>query len=30
VARQVKAGIDIVNDGEYGKSSQANYVTRSS
>jgi 5-methyltetrahydropteroyltriglutamate--homocysteine methyltransferase len=26
VARQVQAGIDIVNDGEYGKSSWANYV----
>jgi 5-methyltetrahydropteroyltriglutamate--homocysteine methyltransferase len=26
VARQVEAGIDIVNDGEYGKSSWANYV----
>jgi len=26
VARQVAAGIDIVNDGEYGKSSWANYV----
>jgi 5-methyltetrahydropteroyltriglutamate--homocysteine methyltransferase len=26
VQRQVQAGIDIVNDGEYGKSSWANYV----
>ena len=26
VKRQVKAGIDVVNDGEYGKSSWANYV----
>ena len=26
VARQAAAGIDIVNDGEYGKSSWANYV----
>ena len=26
VQRQAKAGIDIVNDGEYGKSSWANYV----
>ena len=26
VARQVAAGIDIVNDGEYGKSSWSNYV----
>ena len=26
VARQVAVGIDIVNDGEYGKSSWANYV----
>ena len=26
VARQARAGIDIVNDGEYGKSSWANYV----
>jgi 5-methyltetrahydropteroyltriglutamate--homocysteine methyltransferase len=26
VRRQVEAGIDIVNDGEYGKSSWANYV----
>jgi len=26
VSRQAKAGIDIVNDGEYGKSSWANYV----
>jgi 5-methyltetrahydropteroyltriglutamate--homocysteine methyltransferase len=26
VARQVEAGIDIINDGEYGKSSWANYV----
>ena len=26
VKRQVEAGIDIVNDGEYGKSSWANYV----
>jgi 5-methyltetrahydropteroyltriglutamate--homocysteine methyltransferase len=26
VGRQVEAGIDIVNDGEYGKSSWANYV----
>jgi 5-methyltetrahydropteroyltriglutamate--homocysteine methyltransferase len=26
VARQAQAGIDIVNDGEYGKSSWANYV----
>ena len=26
VARQALAGIDIVNDGEYGKSSWANYV----
>ncbi|MDH4190587.1 MAG: cobalamin-independent methionine synthase II family protein [Betaproteobacteria bacterium] len=26
VARQVKAGIDVVNDGEYGKSGWANYV----
>ncbi|HEY7449588.1 MAG TPA: cobalamin-independent methionine synthase II family protein [Vicinamibacterales bacterium] len=26
VAQQVAAGIDIVNDGEYGKSSWANYV----
>jgi 5-methyltetrahydropteroyltriglutamate--homocysteine methyltransferase len=26
VAQQAKAGIDIVNDGEYGKSSWANYV----
>lgn len=26
VAQQVQAGIDIVNDGEYGKSSWANYV----
>ena len=26
VQRQVEAGIDIVNDGEYGKSSWANYV----
>jgi 5-methyltetrahydropteroyltriglutamate--homocysteine methyltransferase len=26
VRRQVEAGVDIVNDGEYGKSSWANYV----
>ena len=26
VARQVQTGVDIVNDGEYGKSSWANYV----
>ena len=26
VAAQAQAGIDIVNDGEYGKSSWANYV----
>jgi 5-methyltetrahydropteroyltriglutamate--homocysteine methyltransferase len=26
VARQLSAGVDIVNDGEYGKSSWANYV----
>jgi 5-methyltetrahydropteroyltriglutamate--homocysteine methyltransferase len=26
VARQAKAGIDIVNDGEYGKSGWANYI----
>ena len=26
VARQARAGIDVVNDGEYGKSSWANYV----
>jgi 5-methyltetrahydropteroyltriglutamate--homocysteine methyltransferase len=26
VERQVEAGVDIVNDGEYGKSSWANYV----
>ncbi|HLB43954.1 MAG TPA: cobalamin-independent methionine synthase II family protein [Candidatus Limnocylindrales bacterium] len=26
VARQAQAGLDIVNDGEYGKSSWANYV----
>jgi 5-methyltetrahydropteroyltriglutamate--homocysteine methyltransferase len=26
VARQIEAGLDIVNDGEYGKSSWANYV----
>jgi 5-methyltetrahydropteroyltriglutamate--homocysteine methyltransferase len=26
VARQAQAGVDIVNDGEYGKSSWANYV----
>ena len=26
VRRQIAAGIDIVNDGEYGKSSWANYV----
>ena len=26
VRRQVDAGVDIVNDGEYGKSSWANYV----
>jgi 5-methyltetrahydropteroyltriglutamate--homocysteine methyltransferase len=26
VRRQVEAGIDVVNDGEYGKSSWANYV----
>jgi 5-methyltetrahydropteroyltriglutamate--homocysteine methyltransferase len=26
VRKQVRAGIDIVNDGEYGKSSWANYV----
>jgi 5-methyltetrahydropteroyltriglutamate--homocysteine methyltransferase len=26
VAQQAKAGIDVVNDGEYGKSSWANYV----
>ena len=26
VAHQVKAGIDIVNDGEYGKSGWANYI----
>src|ERR1700742_1153104 len=26
VRKQVAAGIDIVNDGEYGKSSWANYV----
>jgi len=26
VARQQEAGLDIVNDGEYGKSSWANYV----
>ena len=26
VARQIEAGIDIVNDGEYGKSSWSNYV----
>jgi 5-methyltetrahydropteroyltriglutamate--homocysteine methyltransferase len=26
VAQQVEAGIDIVNDGEFGKSSWANYV----
>ena len=26
VKRQVEAGIDIVNDGEFGKSSWANYV----
>ena len=26
VAQQIAAGIDIVNDGEYGKSSWANYV----
>src|SRR5262245_6222264 len=26
VQRQAKAGIDVVNDGEYGKSSWANYV----
>ena len=26
VTRQVEAGVDIVNDGEYGKSSWANYV----
>ncbi len=26
VARQIEAGIDVVNDGEYGKSSWANYV----
>ena len=26
VSRQVKAGIDIVNDGEYGKSGWANYI----
>jgi len=26
VARQAKAGVDVVNDGEYGKSSWANYV----
>jgi 5-methyltetrahydropteroyltriglutamate--homocysteine methyltransferase len=26
VRRQVDAGIDIVNDGEYGKSSWSNYV----
>ena len=26
VSRQVDAGVDIVNDGEYGKSSWANYV----
>jgi 5-methyltetrahydropteroyltriglutamate--homocysteine methyltransferase len=26
VARQIAAGVDVVNDGEYGKSSWANYV----
>jgi 5-methyltetrahydropteroyltriglutamate--homocysteine methyltransferase len=26
VARQVKVGVDIVNDGEFGKSSWANYI----
>ncbi len=26
VARQVKAGIDVVNDGEFGKSGWANYI----
>src|SRR5204863_5605973 len=26
VARQVQAGIDVVNDGEFGKSGWANYV----
>jgi 5-methyltetrahydropteroyltriglutamate--homocysteine methyltransferase len=26
VRRQIEAGVDIVNDGEYGKSSWANYV----
>ena len=26
VARQVEAGVDVVNDGEYGKSSWSNYV----
>jgi 5-methyltetrahydropteroyltriglutamate--homocysteine methyltransferase len=26
VARQAKAGIDVVNDGEYGKSGWANYI----
>jgi len=26
VAREVKAGIDVVNDGEYGKSGWANYI----
>ena len=26
VRRQVEAGVDVVNDGEYGKSSWANYV----
>src|SRR6185295_1350454 len=26
VQQQVKAGLDVINDGEYGKSSWANYV----
>jgi len=26
VAKQAKAGIDVVNDGEYGKSGWANYI----
>jgi 5-methyltetrahydropteroyltriglutamate--homocysteine methyltransferase len=26
VSRQIEAGIDVINDGEYGKSSWANYV----